>query len=255
LPHGLCGKMILQQLKLYTHVAIMCTEKRHLCIVFLLHQIHNGDDGMAPKVSEEYKQKRKREIVEMAREVFIEKGFVRTTMQDIMEKAGISRGAMYSYFDNIEDVFLAVLQYDDQKDIQYFISFDEVSIWHQIKNWVEKQQSYIERIHRTLLYARAEFLLSSKYAKDKHHVPYVTDRYNRIVEAVEEIINEGISRGEFKPRKSPRAIAQYLVSFLNGLMLDTFQLGHEQTNVKEQLSTLLITLELLINPASKEESW
>ncbi|GAJ99823.1 TetR/AcrR family transcriptional regulator [Geomicrobium sp. JCM 19055] len=88
---------------------------------------------MAPKVSEEYKKQRKKKLVEIAKKVFIKKGFVHTSMQDIMDKAGISRGTLYSYFDNIEDVFLEVLKYDDQKDIQYFVPSDEGSIWLQLK--------------------------------------------------------------------------------------------------------------------------
>lgn len=210
---------------------------------------------MAPKVSEEYKKERKKELVEIAKKVFIKKGFVHTSMQDIMEKAGISRGALYSYFDNIEDVFLEVLKYDDQKDIQYFVSSDEGSIWLQLKNWVEEQRLYIERIDQTLLYARAEFFLSSNYANDKDNFPYISERYNRIIEAIEEVLNEGKRKGEFRPQQSTRSIARYLVSFIDGLMLDTFQLGHEQTKVKEQLSVLLFTLEILINPKSANEEW
>nr|WP_144925228.1 TetR family transcriptional regulator [Paenibacillus bovis] len=208
---------------------------------------------MAPKVSEEYKRERKKEIVEIARKVFIKKGFVHTSMQDIMDNAGISRGALYSYFDNIEDVFLEVLKYDDQKDIQYLVPSDEGSIWLQLKNWVEEQQSYVERIDQTLLYARAEFFLSSNYANDKDNFPYISERYNRIVEAIEEVLNEGKRKGEFRPQQSTRSIARYLISFINGLMLDSFQLGHEQTKGKEQLSVFLFTLEILINPNSAYE--
>ena len=208
---------------------------------------------MAPKVSEKYKKERKKELIEAAKKVFIEKGFVHTSMQDIMDNAGISRGALYSYFDNIEDVFLEVLKYDDQKDIQYLVPSDEGSIWLQLKNWVEEQRSYVERIDQTLLYARAEFFLSSSYANDKDNFPYISERYNRIVEAIEEVLNEGKRKGEFRPQQSTRSIARYLISFINGLMLDSFQLGHEQTKGKEQLSVFLFTLEILINPNSAYE--
>lgn len=88
---------------------------------------------MAPKVSEEYKKERERELIEAAKKVFIEKGFVRTSMQDIMDEAGISRGALYSYFDNINHVFIEVLKYDDQKDIQYFVPSEEGLLWPQLK--------------------------------------------------------------------------------------------------------------------------
>ncbi len=208
---------------------------------------------MAPKVSEEYKIERKKELVETAQKVFIEKGFVHTTMQDIMDKAGISRGALYSYFNNIEHVFLEVLKYDKKKDIQYFVPSDEGSLWLQLKNWVEEQRLYIERIDQGLLYARAEFFLSSEYANDKGNFPYINERYNRIIEAIEEVLNEGERKGEFRPQQSARSIARYLISFINGLMLDTFQLGHEQTKVEEQLSVLLFTLEILINPKFANE--
>ena len=36
-------------------------------------------------------------------------------------------------------------------------------------------------------------------------------------------------------------------------MLDTFQLGHEQTKVEQQFSVLLFTLKILINPQSTNE--
>ncbi|WP_240913084.1 TetR/AcrR family transcriptional regulator [Paenibacillus favisporus] len=94
---------------------------------------------MAPKVSEDYKKERKRELIEAAKKVFIEKGFVHTSMQDIMDKAGISRGVLYRYFNNIEHVFIEVLKYNDQKDIQYFVPSDEGSLWLQLKSLVEEQ--------------------------------------------------------------------------------------------------------------------
>lgn len=205
---------------------------------------------MAPIVSDEYKKERERELIEAAKKVFIEKGFVRTSMQDIMDKARISRGALYSYFDNIEHIFIEVLKYDDQKDIQYFVPSDEGPLWPQLKKWVEEQQIYIEAIDQTLLFAKAEFFLSSNYANDKDNFPYISERYNRTTEVIEEVLNDGMRKGEFRPQQSTRSIARYLLSFINGLMLDTFQLGHKQTEVKDQLSILLFSLEKLINPKS-----
>src|SRR5690606_39468320 len=78
-------------------------------------------DFMAPIVSEEYKRKKKIELIKAAKKVFIEQGFVRTSMQDIMDEAEVSRGTLYSYFDNIDHVFIEVLKYEDQKNIDYFL--------------------------------------------------------------------------------------------------------------------------------------
>ncbi|WP_130859920.1 TetR family transcriptional regulator [Gracilibacillus phocaeensis] len=205
---------------------------------------------MAPKVSAEYKRERKKELVEIAKQVFIEQGFIHTSMQDIMNKAGISRGALYSYFDNREHVFLEVLRYDDEKDMPAFVSAAGESVWQQLKSWLDEQRSYIEHIDQTLLQARAEFFLSSNDAKNKDNSPYISERYNRITEAIATVLDEGKRKGELNPQQSTRSIARYLISFINGLMLDTYHLGYDQTKVKEQLEVLLFTLEIVVNPKS-----
>ncbi|WP_210364226.1 TetR family transcriptional regulator [Bacillus sp. REN3] len=203
---------------------------------------------MSPRVSEEYKMERKRQLIRAAKKVFIQKGYVHTSMQDIMDEAGISRGAFYTYFDNIDHVFIEVLKHEDEKEIKDFIPTDGGPLWPCLKRWIKEQQSHIEAVDQTLVYAKAEFFLSSKYVKNKDYFPYIVERYNRATEAIEQILNEGIRRGEFKPVQSSHSIARYLLSFIDGLLLNTFQLGHEQTKVKEQLTVLLFTLEKMINP-------
>ena len=208
---------------------------------------------MAPIVSEEYKRKKKRELIQAARKVFIERGFVRTSMQDIMDEAGVSRGTLYSYFDNIDHVFIEVLKYEDQKNIDDFLPSGEGTLWAQLKNWIEEWQIYIEQINQTLVHANTEFFLTSDYVKSIDNSSYLFERYARTTEAIEQLIDEGTRTREFKPQQSSRSIAMFILSFLNGLMLDTYQLGHEQTKAKDQLSVLLYTLEKLLNPTSKNK--
>jgi AcrR family transcriptional regulator len=47
-------------------------------------------------------------IVDAATKLFIERGFEQTSISDILESAGISRGALYHHFAAKEDVFAAV---------------------------------------------------------------------------------------------------------------------------------------------------
>ena len=51
---------------------------------------------------------KKRYIVEKAREVFVEKGFKKVTMKDIVEACDISRGGLYLYFENTSQIFMEV---------------------------------------------------------------------------------------------------------------------------------------------------
>src|SRR5438309_1229026 len=50
-----------------------------------------------------------REIVDAAAEVFYEKGYAATSMQDIADRAGILKGSLYHYIRAKEDLLLAVL--------------------------------------------------------------------------------------------------------------------------------------------------
>jgi AcrR family transcriptional regulator len=47
------------------------------------------------------------EIVQAAFEVFSEKGFAAARLDDIAQRAGVSKGALYLYFDNKQDIFEA----------------------------------------------------------------------------------------------------------------------------------------------------
>lgn len=201
-----------------------------------------------PKVSEDYKKEKKRGLAQAAKEVFIQKGYVQTSMQDIMDEAGISRGAMYSYFDNLDHVFMEVLKGDDQKDIRFCEVSNDEPLWLQLKRWLEMQQDVIENIHQSLLQAKAEFFLSLQ--KHKGDFPYISQRYDEMASAIEEVLVQGESKKEFQLQQPAEFIARYIISFLNGLMLDTFQIGHEFTKVREQLSVLVFSLENLVHPNS-----
>jgi AcrR family transcriptional regulator len=50
------------------------------------------------------------EIVQAALDVFAEKGFAAAKLDEIAAKAGISKGALYLYFETKEDIFRAVVR-------------------------------------------------------------------------------------------------------------------------------------------------
>lgn len=58
-----------------------------------------------PKVVAGYKEEAKRTIIEKAAGVFALKGYTETTMDDIAAELGVSKGAVYQYFDSKEDLF------------------------------------------------------------------------------------------------------------------------------------------------------
>lgn len=51
------------------------------------------------------KEERKRQIKEVALQLFIDKGLIKTTIEDIIEGSGISKGGLYYHFQNKEEIF------------------------------------------------------------------------------------------------------------------------------------------------------
>ena len=63
---------------------------------------------------------KKKFILETARKVFVEKGFKRVTMKDIVEACEISRGGLYLYFGSTSEIFLEVLKMESEETDDVF---------------------------------------------------------------------------------------------------------------------------------------
>ena len=63
----------------------------------------------APTSRAEAQQQTRRDLIEAAGQVFLEKGFAGASLTDIVERAGYTKGAVYSNFRSKEDLALAIL--------------------------------------------------------------------------------------------------------------------------------------------------
>jgi AcrR family transcriptional regulator len=59
---------------------------------------------------ERRKDARPGEILDAALDLFVEKGFAATRLEDVAQRAGVSKGTVYLYFDSKEDLFKAVIR-------------------------------------------------------------------------------------------------------------------------------------------------
>ena len=63
-----------------------------------------------PKVSQQYRDARRDQILAAARRCFLRDGFHATSMHDLFAEAGLSSGAVYSYFTSKDDVIVAIAE-------------------------------------------------------------------------------------------------------------------------------------------------
>jgi AcrR family transcriptional regulator len=81
-----------------------------------------------PKVSDEHRQERRRQIMAGARRAFAHHGYEGATVSRLEEQTGLSRGAIFSYFPSKLDLFLALAQEDQHRLIERWLDggFEEV---------------------------------------------------------------------------------------------------------------------------------
>ncbi len=73
-----------------------------------------------PKVTEEYLDTRRQQIMAAAYRCFAKKGFHQATMRDIYAEAGLSAGAIYHYFRSKEEIIEASFIFDYQRGLPIF---------------------------------------------------------------------------------------------------------------------------------------
>ena len=69
-----------------------------------------------PKVTHQYRDARRDEILSAARRCFLRDGFHVTSMQDLFAEAGLSSGAVYRYFASKDDVITAIAE-ENMRDV------------------------------------------------------------------------------------------------------------------------------------------
>jgi AcrR family transcriptional regulator len=68
-----------------------------------------------PKVVPEYREQARENIIEHALNMFSERGYYHTRMTDIANDMGVSKGAIYQYFQSKEQLFVEAIRHHGEK--------------------------------------------------------------------------------------------------------------------------------------------
>ena len=74
-----------------------------------------------PKVTEEHRAARRRQIADGARRAFARHGYEGATVEVLERETGMSRGAIFSYFGSKPDLFVALAQEDQERILRRWI--------------------------------------------------------------------------------------------------------------------------------------
>ncbi|TCP66461.1 TetR/AcrR family transcriptional regulator [Baia soyae] len=169
-------------------------------------------------------QKTKQELAMIAKELFIKKGYIATSIGDICLESGVSKGSLYYHFKSKETLFLYIIEKNAQ---------DLTSKWQQKSNQytdvIEKvygfTEFYVEDFRNPLLKASEEF--SAKELGKEEVIEQVLEMKKRTFQIFQEIIQEGIQQGEFVAA-DVTLLARTYRALLEGLSLSYYEMSIEE---------------------------
>lgn len=183
--------------------------------------------------------KRKREILEKALDVFVDEGYEDTTFQKIAERCGITRTILYLYFKNKREIFTFSIKLFMEKlegEIRAIIADPS-------KNQSEKLASIMSRIietaatHRRLLTVILDYLNHIRAAggDPDERVRRRTIRMRHILAGV---IIEGQKKGDFPPF-SVKAAGDLLYAIIEASIFRIAVLGQADVSSLAEAAALL----------------
>jgi AcrR family transcriptional regulator len=175
---------------------------------------------MCPKVTSEYKTEVKERIIQSAVECFSKYGLDRTRMDDVAQKADVSKGTLYLYFKNKEDLFYIICD-NNLKVLKEQLSHifsttkeDLVSNAEQFyENFHKEEKRESEKVFCEII---AESARNPKLQKILY-----TQRI-KTFNVVREYLDRQMEKGFFKKDTDTEAIASGFVALYDGLIASEF---------------------------------
>ncbi len=174
---------------------------------------------MCPRVSAEYKERRRQTILDAALAVFIGKGYQLTTIDDIAARSGLSVGAIYRYFSTKGEIMLTLVEQRLGRTPELFarLTAEVPDPWERMVRCVDLFVSALRVKHpetaRLLLAAWAEALQDGQVRQGLHR------RFAGLVEYLGETIRAGQSQGRFRTDTNPEGLAAVLLCTADAVTL------------------------------------
>ncbi len=186
-------------------------------------EFKRGESGVNKK--QQQTEHTKRKIADAARNLFVQKGYKATSIEDIVKATGCSAGNIYYHFKSKEGLFLHLID-------------DWNTEWEE--TWLAKEPQYKTTIEK--LYGMAEHLAHDQlnhpltkavdeFFNNAEKNPEVEERINEMVKGYidfnRDLLQRGIDSGEFQS-SNVTGLAIILDSLMYGLNQHTRRMEREE---------------------------
>lgn len=175
-----------------------------------------------PKVSLEHEQQQREKILQAATECFCRRGYHPTTIQDVCEAAGLSKGGLYTYFQSKEELLAAVVEHSFMEGLDEAMEAAGAG-----KTVLEKLDLVAATMLKRLVGGepdpahspQLQLEIWAEASKNLQLNALCAAGYERWKSYLAGLLREGISAGEIKTDVDPPELAAILVAMYDGLML------------------------------------
>lgn len=177
-------------------------------------------------------------IIEKTAPIFNEKGYAGTSINDLIQATGLTKGSIYGNFENKDEVALAVFDYNHTK-VNDYIKEKLMATENSIERLLVYPAIYRNYLKIPFLRPGCPILNTATEADDTHPLlkEKVTNALSFWKVSVENQVKRGINRGEIKPDTDPTEIAVILISLIEGAFM--------QAKVTDSLTELKIAMNFL----------
>jgi AcrR family transcriptional regulator len=184
------------------------------------------------KRSEETEKK----IIQAALELFVRKGYHGTSINDITQKVGLTKGALYSHFSSKGELLLRIID-----------EFKTRFIGEMMRTVNESQGSALEKLHRIISF-NSQFafenqdlcvfltFLTTELSADVDFEPPLKNVYREYQQFVSRLIQQGINQGLFEQELDPDLVALTFMALHDGV-LHQWVLNRNNIDGQQYIST------------------
>lgn len=170
--------------------------------------------------------------------MFKRKGFEMTTMKDVVEESGFSRGGVYLYFSSTEDMFKHIIEKHLDvflKDLQERSRSDE-SVWSIILSYIDDFKEGLDEIADSFAAVQFEYFFTSW--RNGSRKTYLIKRYETFAAHFTGLLQKGADNGEFDPLQPVETITKFFMNMNDAIVMQTIYLGKAEADALGQIEAL-----------------
>jgi AcrR family transcriptional regulator len=190
-------------------------------------------------------EKTKQHIIEIAAPIFNRKGYVGTSISDILEKTGLTKGAVYGHFENKDDLAVAAVVYN-LKTVSSMI-FSAAKLQQNACDKLSVFAGAYLNFYDQIIQSGGCPVLNAAVDSDDGN-PAIRNKIRKFIsmwqKTIIDIVEEGIARGEISvSAESEKFSIQFISLIEGGIMLSKTM--KEKKYLATAVDQILTNIELM----------